>query len=221
MPFQEPQRILIVDDHPIMRKGVALIIAQESDLEVCGEAETAAEALSAIEALEPQLVIVDISLQRSNGIDLIKDIRSRQRNLAVLAFSMHDESFYAERALRAGACGYVMKKEPAHTVIEAIRKALQGKIHVSSHIAERILHSLPGAPSKEAIASVDLLSDRELEVFSLIGQGRKPRQIAEEMHLSVKTVETYLSRIKEKLKLEKANDVLQHAIRWIQAQNLV
>jgi len=212
-------KIVIVDDHPIVRQGLAELINHEGDLVVCGQAEDAHQAMKAIKELKPDMVIVDISLKETSGMELIKDIKARYPNLAVLALSMHDESLYAERSLRAGAKGYIMKAEATENVVTAIRKVLCGQIYVSDRMAAKLIHKLVGGKTEVGASAIDRLSDRELEVFRLIGQGYGTRQIGEKLHLSVKTIETYRAHIKEKLNLADAGELLQYAIRWVTSQN--
>lgn len=214
------KRVLIVDDHPILRKGLSLLINQETDLMVGGEAENAQRALEMIEALKPDLVIVDISLPGIDGIELLRRIKQRYGELPTLVVSMHDEAVFAERALRAGARGYIMKQEALENVLVAIRKVLGGEIFVSSRIATRMLEKLvDGNAARPAASPIDLLSDRELTVFRLIGQGFGTRQIAEKLHLSVKTVESYRSHLKDKLRLGTGTDLLKAAIEWVQSNS--
>jgi len=212
-------KIVIVDDHPIVRQGLAELINHEDDLVVCGQAEEAPEAMGVIKAVKPDMVIVDILLKETSGMELIKDIKARYPNLAVLALSMHDESLYAERALRAGAKGYIMKAEATEKVIGAIRKILSGYIYLSEPMAAKLIHKLVGGRTEVGASAIDRLSDRELEVFRLIGQGYGTRQIAEKLHLSIKTIETYRAHIKEKLNLADTAELLQYAIRWVHSQN--
>jgi DNA-binding NarL/FixJ family response regulator len=206
--------VFVVDDHPIVRQGLALLINQESDLYVCGEAEEMHSALSAIQAAKPDILIVDISLNGPDGLELLKNIRLGSPRLPVLILSMHDESIYAERALRAGANGYIMKQEATEKVLVALRRILSGEIYVSDRIANSMLrHYVRGANVSEH-SSISDLTDRELEVFRLIGEGHGTRQIAEALHLSVKTVESYQAHIKEKLSLRSARELVQHAVQW-------
>lgn len=207
-------RVLLVDDHAILRQGLMRLINQEADMEVCGEAEDAAKAFDAVNHLKPDVAVVDISLKGSNGIELIKNIKARHPDLAVLVLSMHDESLYAERCLRAGALGYMTKLEATEKVLVAIRQVLSGQIYLSAASSARIVHKMVGKSITPAFA-VDRLTDRELEVFQLLGRGLRTRQIAEELHLGTKSVETYRARIKEKLKLVDSTDLLLHAIRWV------
>ena len=206
-------RILVVDDHPIVRQGMALLINREADLEVCGEAEEASAALAAIERLRPDFVIVDLSLNGPDGMDLIKAIRARSAALPVLVLSMHDELTYAERALRAGANGYIMKQEATTRVLTAVRRILKGEVYLSDRAASRVVQQYVRGSARDT-SPIAELSDRELEVFRLIGQGHGTRQIAEELRLSVKTVESYQAHIKEKLSLRSARELVQHAILW-------
>jgi len=206
--------VFVVDDHPIVRQGLALLINQEADLAVCGEAQEMHSALSAIHATKPDILIVDISLNGPDGLELLKNIRLTAPRLPVLILSMHDESIYAERALRAGANGYIMKQEATEKVLIALRRILSGEIYVSDRIGNSMLrHYVRGADPSEH-SSISDLTDRELEVFRLIGEGHGTRQIADALHLSVKTVESYQAHIKEKLSLRSARELVQHAVRW-------
>ncbi len=208
------RRVLVVDDHPIVRQGLALMIDQEPDLEVCGEAEEAASALAAIAATRPDIVLLDISLPGPDGIDLLKAIRAGDPHLPVLVLSMHDESVYAERALRAGANGYIMKQEATENVLVALRRILRREMYVSDRIASTMLRQLASGAGKPEQAPIARLSDRELEVFRLIGEGYGTRRIAEALGLSVKTVESYQAHIKDKLALHGSRDLVQRAIEW-------
>jgi DNA-binding NarL/FixJ family response regulator len=207
-------KVLVVDDHPIVRQGLALLINRETDLTVCGEAEDARMAMQSITTAKPDILVVDISLNGPDGLDLLKDIRMRHPELPVLILSMHDESIYAERALRAGAQGYIMKQEATEKVLVALRRILSNEIYVSERIANRMLQRYIGSPGEGRPSSVSDLTDRELEVFRLIGEGHSTRQIAEQLHISVKTVESYQAHIKEKLSLRSARELVQHAIQW-------
>jgi DNA-binding NarL/FixJ family response regulator len=207
--------VFVVDDHPIVREGLAQMINRESDLAVCGEAHEMHGALQMIEALKPDILIVDISLNGPDGLDLLKNIRAKDPSLPVLILSMHDESIYAERALRAGANGYIMKQEATEKVLVALRRILSREIYVSSRVASKMLQQFVGASSTSARHSpVDDLSDRELEVLRLMGDGHATRQIAEELHLSIKTVESYQAHLKEKLSLKNLRELVQYAIQW-------
>ena len=208
------KRVLVVDDHPIVRQGLALLINREPDLLVCGEAEEATGALEALAAAKPDLLIVDISLNGPDGIDLLKQIRTTHPTLPVLILSMYDESIYAERALRAGASGYIMKQEATEKVLVALRRILNGEIYVSERISNQILRQYITGSRMVRNSSIGDLSDRELEVFRLIGEGHGTRQIAEELHLSIKTVESYQAHIKEKLSLRNARELMQRAFQW-------
>ena len=207
-------KVFVVDDHPIVRQGLTLLINRESDLIVCGEAEDARSAMQAVAIAQPDILVVDISLNGPDGLDLLKNIRARYPDLPVLILSMHDESIYAERALRAGAQGYIMKQEATEQVLVALRRILSSEIYVSERIANRMLQRYIGSPSSDRPSSIADLTDRELEVFRLIGEGHSTRQIAEELHISVKTVESYQAHIKEKLSLRSARELVQHAIQW-------
>ena len=208
-------KVLIVDDHPIIRSGLTQLIDREPDLAVCGEAQEMHTALRAIDSLKPDILIVDISLNGPDGLDLLKNIRARDPHLPVLILSMHDESIYAERALRAGANGYIMKQEATDRVLIAVRRILKHEIYVSDRVANKMLSQLVGAGSGAANRSpMDGLSDRELEVLRLIGEGHSTREIAEDLHLSVKTVETYQGHLKEKLRLRNSRELMQFAVQW-------
>jgi DNA-binding NarL/FixJ family response regulator len=209
-------KILIVDDHPILRKGLGMVIDQEQDLVVIGEAEDAQGALEMIDTLNPDLVIVDLALPGVDGIELIKTMKLKYRDLPALVVSMHDESLFAERALRAGARGYIMKQEAVEKVLVAIRKVLNGEIFVSDKTTTKMIETLISGDSKGMSAPLDLLSNREMTVFRMIGQGIKTSQIADNLHLSVKTIESYRSHIKEKLKLPTGTDLMKCAIQWVQ-----
>ena len=208
-------RVLIVDDHPIVRQGLAQLLEQEQDLTVCGEASSGETALESFENLQPDVAIVDILLKDLNGIELVKKIKAQWRKLPVLVMSMYHESSYAERALRAGARGYIMKEEATDKMLTAIRKVLRGDIYLSDDMVSRILHRL--ADGKTAGGSpLDRLTDRELEVFHLIGEGLGTRHIAERMNVSIKTIESYRAHIKEKLKLSTSSEVIRQAVQWVQ-----
>ena len=208
------KRIMIVDDHPIVRQGVRHVIEQEPDLRICAEAESATEALQALQQQQPDLAIVDISLKGTDGLELTKWIRAQNDKVPVLIMSMHDESLYAERVLRAGAHGYVMKAEVADKIVDAIRKVLKGEIYLSEKVGQNILQEVSGRSTAIDESPIRQLSDRELEVFRLIGQGHGTRDIASLLHLSVKTIETYRSHIKEKLGLTSATQLVRYAAQW-------
>jgi len=207
-------RVLLVDDHPIVRQGLGLLIDREEDLSVCGEAEGAHSAFHAIETLRPDIVVLDISLSGPDGLDVLKEIRMKTGSLPVLILSMHDESIYAERAMRAGANGYIMKQEATEKVLVAIRRILQGEVYLSDRLTNTMLQQYVRGASPTKSSPLLNLTDRELEVFRLIGEGHGTRQIADELHLSVKTIESYQAHIKEKLALRNARELVQHAIEW-------
>ncbi|HYE31771.1 MAG TPA: response regulator transcription factor [Methylomirabilota bacterium] len=209
------KRILLVDDHPIVRQGLAELIDAQKDLGVIGTASNMQTALDLIDKLIPDLVIVDISLSGNNGIELVKNIKVRHPKMLILMLSMHDESLYAVRSLRAGASGYIMKQEATDKVLTAIRQVLNGEIYLSEKMEKRMVSQLVGAGRTERTGNpIEDLTDRELEVFGLIGQGHGTRQIAEKLHLSIKTVESHRAHIKEKLNLKTATELVQHAIQW-------
>ena len=219
-PAVQKKRIFIVDDHPMMREGLAQLIAQEPDLVVCGEAEDAAEALQKIEELRPNLALVDITLRSTNGLELIKDLRIRAPETAVLVISMHDESLYAERVLRAGGRGYIMKQEGGKKLLSAIRDVLAGKTYVSEKISARILDIFSGRPSETA-SPVERLTDREFEVFQLIGQGLSTKEIADKLHVSAKTIEVHRVNIKQKINVATAPELIRFAVRWAESERPV
>jgi DNA-binding NarL/FixJ family response regulator len=206
--------IFLVDDHPLVREWLTNLINQQPDLAVCGEAETGPQAMQAIIKLKPDVAIIDISLKDSSGIELIKDLKQSLPGVAILVLSMHEESHYAERALRAGARGYIMKRETTRKVIAAIRQVLAGGIYISDEIATALATQYVGGKEMSKSSPIEQLSDRELEVFELLGQGRGTRQIAEVLRVSVKTVQAYCARIKEKLNLSSATELLREAVRW-------
>ena len=208
-------RVLIVDDHPAVREALALRIGRQPDLEVCGEAADTAEALRLVTEARPDVAVVDISLKTGNGIDLIRRIADRNDQVRLLVWSMHSESLYAERALRAGALGYVMKHEPAKTVKLALRKALKGEIYLSDRMSSQMLARVVSGKNEVEGSPIDALSDRELEVFQMLGQGKSVRQIAEDLGLSIPTINSFRNRIKEKLHLKSSTEVMLHAIQWL------
>jgi len=207
-------RILIVDDHPVVREGLAMHLASQPDLEVCGEAEDVPGALALLASVRPDMAIIDISLKNGNGLDLIRRIKDRHDAVRILVWSMYPENLYAERALRAGAHGYLNKGHVTHHVLDAIRAILQGKVYVSGELADQLLRRVVGKTAPEP-SPISRLSDRELEVFQLMGQGRTTESIAERMHVSPKTVETYRARIKEKLGLSNITELIQRAAQWV------
>jgi DNA-binding NarL/FixJ family response regulator len=206
-------RVLLVDDHPIVRQGLALLIDREADLSVCGEAEGSHSAFLAISTLRPDIVVLDISLSGPDGLDILKEIRTKTTNLPVLILTMHDESIYAERAMRAGANGYIMKQEATEKVLVAIRRILQGEVYLSDRLTNSMLRQYARGTTPQSSPLLNL-SDRELEVFRLIGKGHGTRQIADDLHVSVKTIESYQAHIKEKLALRNSRELVQHAIEW-------
>ena len=212
---QNRKKVLVVDDHPIVREGLADLINKEEDLVVCGWAEDVPQTLKAIKDMSPDVITVDISLEDASGLELIKDIKAQFPGLPVLALSMHQESLYAERALRSGAKGYVTKHEATKEVIVAIRKVLDGQLYLSESMKEKLLYYfVSDSTSTDTNSPIHCLTDRELEVFSLLGQGKSTRQIAEHLCLSIKTIETYRSRIKEKLNLHSGPELLRSAFQW-------
>lgn len=214
---KDARRILIVEDHPIMRSGLVQLISQEKDFIVCGEYEDAGNAFGAIEKIKPDIAIVDLSLRASSGLELIKSIKAAYPKLIVLVLSMYDEALYAERTLRAGAAGYVMKQEATDRVVIALRKVSAGGIYLSDRMSSKFMHQLVGGGRTTPSGSlIERLSDRELEVFGLIGEGRGTRQIAEQLHLSIKTVESHRAHIKEKLNLRSATELVHRAIQMKQ-----
>jgi len=212
----DTKRIMIVDDHPLMRKGLAMTLEVESDLRVCSQAEDAEQALELIRGEKLDLAIVDISLPGMSGLDLIKHFRMIASGMAILVVSRHEETLYAERAIRAGARGYVMKLEAGMVIVKAVRRVLSGGIFVSEEINERLLMGIAGGHRQFAQSPMEVLSDRELEVFELTGRGLGTREIAERLHLSIKTVESYRARIKSKLNLGNAAELMQHAVQWVE-----
>jgi DNA-binding NarL/FixJ family response regulator len=211
-------KILLVDDHPLVREGLANLIRQQPDLEVCGEAGNEPEALELVRTVQPDVAIVDISLENGSGIELIKGIKALQPAVTVLVLSMHDESLYAERALRAGARGYIMKREAAKKIIQGIRSVLAGQLYVSNTIAAMMNEKFVQGRTATTVSPVEQLSNRELEVFQLLGLGHNTRQIADHLHVGFKTVQAYCARIKEKLQLANINELLREAVRWHENQ---
>ncbi len=207
-------KVLLVDDHPLVREGLVNLIAQQPDLEVCGDAGNEPQALALVGTARPDVAVVDITLENGSGLELIKSIKAGHPGVAVLVLSMHDESLYAERALHAGARGYIMKREAAKNVIQGIRAVCAGQLFVSDKIAASMAEKFVGGQSAAAASPVEQLSDRELAVFELLGGGQNTRQIAEHLHIGFKTVQAYSARIKEKLQLANATELLREAIRW-------
>lgn len=211
------KRLLLIDDHPIMRHGLAQLINAEADLEVCGDAGSAADGLRAVEKCRPDLVIVDLTLPDKHGLEFIKDMQSMHPGTRMLVLSMHDESLYAERALRAGARGYLMKETAADNLIKAVHRVLEGGIYLSDKMAGAMLEMVTGQRKQAQTSSLDRLTDRELEVLQLIGQGKGTRHIAEQLHVSVRTIDAHRAHIKDKLQLPDGNAVVRYAVRWVES----
>ena len=216
----EAKRIVIIDDHPLFRKGLEQLIHSDSAFAVCGEANNGSEAMNVIRKLNPDLAIVDLSLPGANGIELIKNIRAEFPKLPILVLSMHDESLYALRALRAGAEGYVMKHEAMANVIQAIHEVFNGRPYLSPAMAAQVITKFANRQSEGEIDAVERLSDRELEILELIGEGNEVPQIAKALRLSPKTVETHRAHIKEKLNLQNARQVARFAVQWVGAREM-
>jgi DNA-binding NarL/FixJ family response regulator len=212
-------RILIVDDHPLVRQGLIGLISTQPDFEVCGEASGIAEARELVDAIKPEVVIVDLTLKDGNGIELIKALKERHSEIKLLVISMHDESLFAERALRAGAAGYVSKHEAIRTVVHAVRTVLAGRLYLSPSLTERMVHLAVGARVDGASSPLDRLTNREIEVFEMIGRGLTSREIAQQLNLSPKTVETHREHVKEKLELKNAAELTKHAVQWVLERN--
>ena len=214
------KQLLIVDDHPMMRKGLLRLVEDERDLAVCGEADTAGQAMNLIGKCKPDLVLADITLPDKSGLELIKDLQTMHPGLPVLVISMHDESIYAERVLRAGGRGYIMKQAGGERMLEAIRRVLSGQFYVSENMSAKIFEGLSGRRSQAGGSPMEKLSDREFEIFQLIGQGRSTQEIALQLHLSAKTVEVHRLHIKEKLELKTSSELIRHAVRWVETQQV-
>jgi DNA-binding NarL/FixJ family response regulator len=215
--MQTKTKILLVDDHPLVREWLTNLINEESDFEVCGNASDTREALGLIGTLLPRIVVVDISMEGGSGLELIKDIKAVHPKVDMIVLSMHDEMLYAERAMRAGAAGYIMKREATEKVLDAIRTVLQGGLYFSNTVNAMLAQKLVQGTGDQP-AAIGSLSDRELEVFQLLGQGQSTRQVSEQMNISFKTVHVYCARIKEKLNLANINELVFHAIRWHENQ---
>lgn len=218
MSEDKKNQVYLVDDHPIVRQGLIKLIEQEEGLEVCGEAGRVADALPAIQKIGPDVVLVDISLEGASGLELIKRVDDLGLQIPMLVLSMHDESLYAEHALRAGASGYVMKQAASSTLITAIEKVLEGEVYVSKKMSTQML-KMAFRGGEDSRSGTDALSRRELEVFELVGRGNSTREIAEHLHLSVKTIETYRAHIKEKLQLRSATELMQRAVHWVENES--
>lgn len=215
----ENKKIYLVDDHPLMRKGLAMTIDNEVGFEVCGQAESAEEALNEILEIKPDAAVIDISLPGMNGIELVKNLLHQQPNLKILIVSRHDEELYAERAIRAGAKGYLMKLEAVEVLISAIKQILNGNLYLSDKIGNKLLMKMASGNSASSDNPLDLLSDRELEVFELTGKGHSTKEIGKKLHISVKTVESHRANIKDKLQLDTANELMRHAVRWVEGSS--
>lgn len=215
---KQKTKIILVDDHPLVREWLTNLIHQQPDLEVCGGAETAPDALRQIEKLKPDVAIIDISLKDGSGIELIKNIKAVDKRVEIVVLSMHDERLYAERALRAGARAYVMKRESTGNIIAAVRRVLAGELYVSDRMSAAFAQKFVGGKSPTDASPIDQLSDRELEVFQMLGEGIETRRIAESLNVSMKTVQVYCARIKEKLNLANATELLREAVRWHDSQ---
>lgn len=212
------KRIFLVDDHPFMRAGLAGLIERQPDLMVCGEAGSPAEAFRAFAQIQPDLVLTDLTMPGRSGLEFIKDLRAQAPGLAILVVSMHDETVHAERALRAGARGYIMKEAGGENLLAAIRQVLRGEVYVSARMSARILEGLAGAKPRGSSSPIEKLTDREFEIFQLIGQGKSTRDIAAQLHLSPKTVDVHRMHLKEKLGLTDVTGLIRHAVRWVETQ---
>ncbi len=210
--------ILVVDDHPFMRAGLAQLIERQADLRVCGEAGNPAEALQELRKSRPDLVLTDLTMPGRSGLEFIKDLRAMSPELTILVISMHDEVVYAERALRAGARGYIMKEAGGENLLTAIRQVLRGEVYVSPRMSARILEGISTVRPRGSKSPIEKLTDREFEVFQLIGHGKSTRDIAEQLHLSPKTVDVHRSNIKAKLELGDVTALIRHAVRWVETQ---
>ena len=213
-------RVFLVDDHPLVREGLANLINEQNDLIVCGEAEDSAGAISGIAKTRPDVALVDISLKNESGLELVKNLESQFPLVALIVLSMHDEALYAERALRAGARGYVMKRESTKSVLASIRRVMEGGVYVSERVVNSMARRFSSSSKGAESSPVERLSDRELEIFRLLGQGRTTAQIAEDLHLSLKTVQAYCARAKEKFGVSSLGELLRAAIRWEDATHL-
>ncbi|MFO7974584.1 MAG: response regulator transcription factor [Candidatus Hydrogenedentota bacterium] len=208
-------KVLLVDDHPILRHGLADLIESETDLEVCGECSGVSEALGLLREKALDLIIVDLKLKEGSGLDLIEQVAGLDAPPKILVCSVHDEMLFAERCLRAGASGYIQKEEATEKLIEAIHQVIQGKIYSSESVSEQVMNQLASAHAEGPASPIDTLSNRELQVFELIGQGYSTREVAEQLHLSRKTIETYREKIKEKLNIDTGSQLVQRAVQWV------
>jgi DNA-binding NarL/FixJ family response regulator len=219
-PVAAKRRIFLVDDHPLVREGLTNLINGQDDLMVCGEAEDSARAIAGIEMTQPDVALIDISLKNESGLELVKNLENQSPLVALIVLSMHDEALYAERALRAGARGYVMKRESTKSVLTAIRRVLEGSVYVSERVVNSMARKLALSDKQSASSPVERLSDRELEIFRLLGQGRTTSQIAGDLHLSLKTVQAYCARAKEKFDVNSLGELIRAAIRWEDAAHV-
>jgi DNA-binding NarL/FixJ family response regulator len=217
-PSPPRRRVLLVDDHPMMRAGLAHLIEKQPDLSVCGEAANPAEALKGLPTTKPEIVLSDLTMPGRSGLEFVKDLLAIEPTLPILVVSMHDEAVFAERALRAGARGYIMKEAGGEAVVAAIRQILRGEIYVSQAMSARILESLSTRKPRGSSSPIEKLTDREFEIFQLIGQGKSTRDIATQLHLSTKTVDVHRSHLKEKLELKDATSLIRYAVRWVETQ---
>jgi DNA-binding NarL/FixJ family response regulator len=217
-PSSRPKGILLVDDHSFMRDGLAQLIDRQPDMKVCGEAGDPGEAMTQLEKTKPDLVLTDLTMPGRSGLEFIKDLRARDPSIAILVISMHDEAVYAERVLRAGARGYIMKGAGGENLLTALRQVLRGEVYVSPQVSARIVASLTGDKPRGSASPIEKLTDREFEIFQLIGQGKSTRDIAEQLHLSPKTVDVHRTHLKEKLELKDATSLIRHAVRWVETQ---
>jgi DNA-binding NarL/FixJ family response regulator len=214
----QKKRILLVDDHPFMRIGLATLIDRQPDLMVCAEAGNPAEAFHALEKTKPDLVLTDLTMPGRSGLEFIKDLVAAEPGLSILVISMHDEAVHAERALRAGARGYIMKEAGGENLLTAIRQILRGEVYVSPRMSARILAGLSGGKPRGSSSPIEKLTDREFQIFQLIGQGKSTRDIAAQLHLSPKTVDVHRANIKEKLELTDVTALIRHAVRWVETE---
>jgi len=217
-PSAAKKRILLVDDHPFMRAGLAGLIDRQTDMMVCGEAGNPAEAFNQITQTKPDLVLTDLTMPGRSGLEFIKDLKAAEQNLQILVISMHDEIVHAERVLRAGARGYIMKGAGGENLLTALRQVLRGEVYVSPQMSARILEGLSGVKPRGSSSPIEKLTDREFEIFQLIGQGKSTRDIAGQLHLSTKTIDVHRSHIKEKLGLADVTALIRHAVRWVETQ---
>lgn len=220
MPQNKKKKIFLVDDHPILREGLAKLINQQDDMVVCGEGSDVTNSKIEIRNTRPDVTVVDISLGKSSGLRLIEELKHDYPEIKIMTFSMHDESTYAERCLKAGAMGYLMKQEPPESVIEAIRSILQGNIYISNKLQQVLINKLRVDKADVHESSISLLSNRELEIYDLIGQGMKTKEIAEKLNLSVKTIESHIDNIKRKLSLKDLHSLHTHAVRWVESEKI-